>query len=158
MSVFMMFAPLTLMFLRVHLAHSEGRKIVLSVVAKRWVACSIILNSDCYLRDAKALPEGLVEWRVFTSGVEALNSMITRLRKAGCEVELVKNRRSESADILTRRQRLVVQKAIEFGYFDYPRRITACALAKKVNISPPTLAEILRSAEKKMSEFYLRKG
>ena len=144
--------------LRVHLAHSEGRKIVVSVVAREWVACSTILKSDCYLRDANVLPEGVVEWRIFTPGEGTLKEILRNLKEAGCEVELVGKRRAESADILTKRQLMVVQKALELGYFDYPRGISESELARRMKIALPTLSEILRRAEKKMTEYYLRKG
>ena len=143
---------------RVHFLNSEGRKVILSVVAKRWDACSIILKSDCYLRDAKALPDGAVEWRIFTPGVLTLADITKRLKKVGCKIELLRKREAESASILTKRQLCVVQEALDLGYFDYPRRISARELASRLKIAPPTLSEILRSAEKKMAEFYLRKG
>lgn len=141
-----------------HLMHSEDRKIIVSVVAKKWLACSTILNSNCYLRDAKALPEGVVEWRLFTPGIETLGDIMTSLKEAGCQVELVRKRRAESADMLTDRQLLVVRKALEFGYFDHPRRITVRQLATRMKVAPSTLSEILKRAGKKMAEFYLRKG
>ncbi len=143
--------------LRVHLTHAEDGKIIVSVVAKEWTTCLTILKSDCYLRDATVLPEA-IEWRLFTPGVETLREIMENLKEVGCEVELAGKRRAESAGKLTKRELFVMQKALEFGYFDFPRRITANEMARRMNITPPTLSELLRRAEKKTAEYYLRKG
>jgi predicted DNA binding protein len=144
--------------LRVHLTHSKDRKIIISVVAKKWVTCLTILKSDCYLRDANVLPDGMEEWRLFTPGVETLEEIMTNLKEVGCKAELLVKRRAESADKLTKRELFVVQKALEFGYFDFPRRITSNELARRMNVTPPTLSELLRRAGKKTAEYYIRKG
>lgn len=141
-----------------NISHTEGEKIIVSVTTKKWVACTTILQSDCYIRSAKAFPGGAIEWRLLTPGVKTLEDIISKLKEEGCEVDLLKKRRAESVDRLTNRQVLVMQKALEFGYFDHPRRIIARDLAKKVGIAPSTLSETLKRAEKKMAEFYLRKG
>jgi predicted DNA binding protein len=144
--------------LRVHLTHIEAGKIIVSIVAKEWISCLTILKSDCYLRDATVIPEAKEEWRLFTPDVKTLREIKTNLKKVGCEVELVGKKQAESADKLTKRELYVMQKALEFGYFDFPRRIRGSELAKRMKIAPSTLSEILRRAEKKVAEYYLRKG
>ena len=142
----------------VHLAHDKDRRVMVSVTAKEWVACSTILRGDCYLRDANVFPDGRVEWRLFTPRAATLRAIVMDLTEVGCQVELVKKRRAESADRLTDKQLMVVRKALELGYFDHPRRITVRELARRLKIAPSTLSETLRRAGRKMAEFYLRKG
>jgi predicted DNA binding protein len=141
-----------------HLTHSEDSKIIVSVLTKKWVTCTTILRSDCYLRDAKAFPEGVVEWHLLTPEARTLKRIMRSLGETGCQVELMKKRHIESIDRLTDKQIHVVKNALELGYFDHPRRITVRGLAKKTGIAPSTLSERLKRAAKKMAEFYLRKG
>jgi hypothetical protein len=49
---------------------------------------------------------------------------------------------------LTGRQREVVETAHRLGYFDYPRRATAEAVATALDVSPSAFAETLRAAER----------
>lgn len=52
--------------------------------------------------------------------------------------------------LLSPQQKEVMQTAIEEGYYDWPRSITAEELADTFDIARPTLTEHLRKAEKKL--------
>lgn len=57
--------------------------------------------------------------------------------------------------VLTRRQKEVLDKAINLGYFEFPRRTDLTQLARLLNIKPSSLSEILRSAQRKIMERYI---
>jgi predicted DNA binding protein len=46
--------------------------------------------------------------------------------------------------------------AYELGYFDQPRRIDLHSLASMLKLSPPTLSELLRRAQKKVITEYIK--
>lgn len=48
---------------------------------------------------------------------------------------------------LTEKQNNILNKAVEFGYYKYPREISADELAKRIGVSKSTLTEHLRKAE-----------
>ena len=50
-------------------------------------------------------------------------------------------------ELLPDRQRLVLDKAIELGYYDRPRRCTQRTIADALNIKQATVSEHLQSAE-----------
>ncbi|WP_410764824.1 bacterio-opsin activator domain-containing protein [Haloferax sp. DFSO60] len=62
--------------------------------------------------------------------------------------------RHDLDDKLTPRQRSVLETAFVSGYFDWPRGSTAEEVADALGISPPTLHEHIRTAERKLMETY----
>jgi len=135
--------------------HADG-KMLATVMAKNWVACSTILKSDCYLRGARTVDGQMVEWRILAKDEGGLALLLKELKQAGCQVEMVSKRRIKEPYSLTSRQEVVVRKALELGYYDFPRRITAKQLAKSLGIAPSTVSEILQRSERKLLDFYLR--
>ena len=57
---------------------------------------------------------------------------------------------SESANRLTDRQEEVIRRALEAGYFEWPRDVTSDELAAELDISRATLLEHMRKAESKL--------
>ncbi len=57
---------------------------------------------------------------------------------------------------LTERQEQVLGKALEQGYFEFPRRISLTGLSELVGVRPSTLSEILRGAERRVLESSVR--
>ena len=55
---------------------------------------------------------------------------------------------------LTERQKSVLETSLVSGYFEWPRGSTAEEVADALGISPPTLHEHLRAAERKLIETY----
>ncbi|MDD1756134.1 MAG: helix-turn-helix domain-containing protein [Methanomassiliicoccales archaeon] len=142
--------------LKFDIAHKEDGKIIGSVAAKNWTECSTIMNSDCYVKDARWCSSGMMEWRLLTPTQAALKDLIANVQNKGCEVWLRNKKTLDTAHILTARQEYVIIKANELGYYNYPRGITAIGLSRQLNISPSTLSEILKRAEQNLIEFYLK--
>jgi predicted DNA binding protein len=53
----------------------------------------------------------------------------------------------EFIDLLPKRQRVVLDKAIELGYYDRPRGCTQRDIANSLDIKQATVSEHLQSAE-----------
>ncbi|ELZ91202.1 bacterio-opsin activator [Haloferax mucosum ATCC BAA-1512] len=62
--------------------------------------------------------------------------------------------RRELDSKLTDRQKTVLETSLVSGYFEWPRGSTAEEVADALDISPPTLHEHLRTAERKLIETY----
>lgn len=85
-----------------------------------------------------------------------LRQMVSDLHAVG-DVQLGKiTPLTDRSELLSERQQLVVQMALDEGYFEWPREINAAGLAAKLDISHPTMLEHLRKAERKLLEFALR--
>ncbi|AHC52318.1 bacterio-opsin activator [Sulfolobus acidocaldarius SUSAZ] len=101
------------------------------------------------LREEKEL------WDFITTST-AVNEIIDQLNSHG---ELIETKVDQVDDMffpyLSPSQVRVLKAAFEYGYLDYPRDANADMLAERLNISKVTFLYHLRSAEKKLVEFYL---
>ncbi len=68
------------------------------------------------------------------------------LRRRGLRVSM----RRERDRKLTLRQREILLRAIEEGYYDFPRRVTLSELAEKLGISKSYLSETLMKVESRL--------
>lgn len=142
--------------LKIHISNDVDGRLSAAVVAKNWVACSTILKSDCFLRSARTVKGGKVEWNLLVEDESTLSMLVKDLKGAGCKVELVRKTMVKEHHAITKRQEYVLRRALESGYYDYPRRITARQLALKLKMAPSTLSEVLQRAEKRLAEYYFK--
>jgi predicted DNA binding protein len=88
---------------------------------------------------------------------EEFDALRGKLEEAGLAYELVSLvTRSASAGLLTDRQREVLGVARSAGYYEVPRRTTLQSVAERVGIDKSTASEILRRAEGRLVDWYLR--
>lgn len=114
--------------------------------------CCALSNSDCMLDSARSNAQGEVEWVVVAPNASALSSLVGELRALGCQVDVAKVKDLKDARELTEHQRKALRLAYELGYYDIPKRINLQELARRMEISKPTLDIILRRAQRKLVE------
>lgn len=96
-----------------------------------------------------------------TEAVDAMRDLVADLEERFGSVRvsyLVRSRSGDDeADLvpvdlrrLTDRQREVLERAHELGYFEYPRRANASEVAESLDIGPSTLIEHLNAAQSKL--------
>jgi predicted DNA binding protein len=140
---------------RVEVSKADGGKITATVVNKNCRASHILAASDCFLVSAHSLSDGRVRWRLVTGREGSLRSPVGSLRGAGCGVDIERVGSLSDDSILTERQAEVLALALKEGYYESPKRIYLAGLSKKLQISPSTLGEILKRAERTVIEDYL---
>ena len=74
------------------------------------------------------------------------NARLVARREVDREVDTAAERRKRIAETLTDRQLTALRLAYYGGYFDWPRGTTGEEIAEKMEISPPTMHQHLRSA------------
>jgi predicted DNA binding protein len=136
---------------------TPDNRLLCSLTVKKWAVCSALQRPHCYIRSAKTRKNGWLEWNLVVSDVEVLNNIIRKLKNDGCNVELIRKRELNDYQVLTKRQEEIVRKALEMGYFDYPRGVTGRELSRRLEISQSTLYEILQNSQKKLVEMYFLK-
>ncbi|NLK25203.1 MAG: hypothetical protein GX307_01325 [Euryarchaeota archaeon] len=125
------------------------------LTVKKWMAGQALQRKNCYVVGARTMEQGAMEWRLLVTEEPTLRSLVQDLEEAGCKVSLRRKRQINDFNILTKRQEMVVEKALEMGYFDYPRGVTGRELARRLDISQSTLYETLQNSQRKLVEAYL---
>lgn len=121
------------------------------VIAKGCTVCNSLVNTSfaSFISSASTEEDCSMEYKIFlnSEGVPVLLNSLSRQR-VPFKVEEIS---PISADYrLTTRQLDILKSAMEMGLYDFPRRITQDELAARIGITPSTLTEILRRAEKKI--------
>lgn len=134
---------------------AESGRITGSVKTSRCTACRSFAVSKCFLVSVSSKPDGYVEWIVIGSH-EAYRELLGSLEGQGVGVEVKRLSKAKGGKSLTARQEQILQIALEKGYFEYPKNIDLRSLASILDVSAPTLSELLRKAQKKILTEYFR--
>ena len=126
---------------------SEGRWFGL-VVSPACVTAKAIEDLTCVITAHRVRRDGFMELEVLASGEDTLKQIMQRLSSKGIEVSVLEVTSDIDSEKVTAREEQVVRRALEMGYFDYPRKIRQRELASACGICSSTLAEILRRAER----------
>jgi predicted DNA binding protein len=126
---------------------SEGRSFGL-VVSPACVTAKAIEDLTCVITAHRVRRDGLMELEVLASGEDTLKQIMQRLGSKGIEVSVLEVTSDIDSEKVTAREEQVVRRALEMGYFDYPRKIRQRELASACGICSSTLAELLRRAER----------
>tara|TARA_B100000925_G_scaffold126464_2_gene94457 strand:+ start:4008 stop:4631 length:624 start_codon:yes stop_codon:yes gene_type:complete len=89
--------------------------------------------------------DGWVDWTIECSS-EKSRELVKLLRESDIPYRVVSTR-TKGARILTPKQRLIFDSALNEGYWETPRRITLSALAVSVGLSKSTLSVHLHKIE-----------
>lgn len=118
------------------------------VVSSRCAAAEALRDMTCTITSHMVERNGSIRLEVLADERDTLKRVIDRLRSSGAEVSVLKLTSNVDGEKLTDRQGRIVRKALEMGYFEYPRRIRQKELASACGVASSTLAELLRRAER----------
>jgi hypothetical protein len=136
------------------LSKSDKTSVVGMVTTHDCPVCSTFAGLNCFLVSAETKSPEKMEWRVFLSGDRDLKSLFRRLDRNRVEYSVVELTHTIRRKAATSRQEEIVRVALDLGYFEFPKRIKLEELAGKLGLSPATLSEILRRAEKHILSKY----
>ena len=112
-------------------------------------------RSGCFITSFDITPQGY-DIRLLVGGKGRLHTFITSLEKEGFRIRVLKKRSTlPTSSDLSDRQREVIHAAFHKGYYDVPRRISLKELADSMGVSPSSVDEILKRAQKKILSYYL---
>jgi predicted DNA binding protein len=120
------------------------------VVTSRCVAAEALRDLKCTITSHTVERDGSITLEVLASGRGTLEQVIDRFQHSGAEVNVLKLTSKVDGEKLTDRQNRIVRKALEMGYYEYPRKIRQKELASACGVASSTLAELLRRAERNL--------
>jgi predicted DNA binding protein len=128
----------------------------LTVVLRESVAKAFEDTPDAGLVDAiRITPEGWYEQKVFKD-YPAFNTFQTSCEEHGISVEILSITQDSSTSEdsvpygLTERQYEALSLALSRGYYEQPRQTTAQELADELDITQPSLSDLLNRAESQL--------
>jgi predicted DNA binding protein len=119
--------------------------------------CEALSSSGCFLSTCEFTPGGALI-NIITGPNGSLYAFMSKLEEKGFKLVIkLKRGCNQGLEDLTDRQREVVQLAYSRGYFDVPKQISLKELSDEVGVSPSSVDEILKRAEKKiLSHYFMR--
>ena len=139
---------------RVRAVSSDEGRLLGIVHCAHCRSCQALATSDCFVTNT-VCRDGSIEWTLRFEDKAKLAQLIEQLRQRKTLVEITRIVPVRGTSILTPRQAQVLDKALEIGYFEYPKRSGVAALAKHLGVSKSTVSETLRRAEAKALRSYV---
>jgi len=121
-----------------------------------YFGCELFLRSGC-LFNGCCCSKNCLMVDLFTCGNDSLYSFIRTLKNRNYKVDIVKKRNFDLGGNLTIRQKCVLKKAYDLGYFDIPKKVSLKELSNEIGVSPSSTDEIIKRAQKKIISTYLLK-
>ncbi|QIW24462.1 RNA polymerase subunit sigma-70 [Sulfolobus sp. S-194] len=118
--------------------------------------CKVLYTSDVVVEKIKVVKERTLLYTLLIPNTSSLKEFLSRLTSQGVKVTVISTNEIPGNE-LTERQMEILKLAYRLGYFDDDRGITLTELANRLNVSAPTLEEILRRALRKVVKYYLDK-
>ncbi len=122
----------------------------------RCKACEVLVKSKAFLVFPVDISKGRMKWLLITDNNKTVGKICVKLEEYGCDTKIERVTPMEEKGILTKRQEEVIRTAFASGYFDYPRRMGSLKLSRRLGISPSTLSEVMRAAQRRIFAEYVR--
>lgn len=118
-------------------------------------ACEVLISSKSFLVFPVEISKGWMKWMLVTDN-KGLGTIIDDLELLEVNFRIESIVKLEGRGVLTKRQEEVVRKALDMGYFDFPRKKDSTGLAQELDVSVSTLSEIIRAAERRIFKEYFK--
>lgn len=116
--------------------------------------CSILSSSNLVVLSSRNLDSKRILYRIMIQNESKLNVLEKNLESAGLKPSILETQ-YETHSLLTEREKEVVKVAYGHGYFEPDREISMTEVAHIMNVSTPSLSDVLRRGTKKMIKNYV---
>ena len=132
----------------------KGNQLFVLVVGKDSIA--EVFDKSLFFIQPVLMKDGFEYWELGSWDKKLLVDFYDKVKKIA-KIELLKLKEEfpavfiqQSVPKLTKKQRTVLELALEYGYYKYPRNISVKDLASKVKMPRTTFQEHLRKAEERV--------
>ena len=113
------------------------------------------MNSKSFMVFPVKIRNGWMKWLLITNN-RSLGEVMDDLGTIGVKARVDRVTLLGGKGVLTDRQEEVARRALDSGYFEFPRRTDSSGLARELGVSLSTLSEILRAAERRIFAEYFK--
>lgn len=110
-----------------------------------------LTSTPCFLF-RETMSRGYMLWDLVCESLGCARTLARNLARKGASVSIVRLEKTHDSRNLTDRQREVLEKAFELGYFESPHKTSIKDLAMVLGCSPSTVVRTIRRAEGKILE------
>lgn len=138
--------------LSLHKWDVKDDEVLINVKSKDSFILRSLIESECILKYPVTVQNCKGTWELISprNKIDALLELFDHMGITYTLASIGALKKEEGQLTLTKRQELVLEKALALGYYELPRRITLTELAEKLNIAKSTLSGILRRISKKL--------
>lgn len=133
---------------------TANNRYIAMIVNRKCTLSAIINRHGCFLSSAVPRSETLIEWTIIGPNSRKIHDLIADMRSEGYNVGMVSSESHEVVSTLSPKQESCFDMAMDLGYYDVPKRISLDELSRIIGCSKSTLNVTLRTAEKKIFDFY----
>ena len=127
----------------------EGNEALIEFETRKPMMLLAARRSNLPVRMPFEIQDGVGNWELTTSR-ERLSELDSVFESMGIGYELEYVHEAEPEELLTDKQRNVIETALRMGYYDTPRESSLSEVAERVGIAKSTCSEILHRAEEKV--------
>ncbi len=109
-----------------------------------------ILKNNCFVSRKVFLSDGWEVWTIAAPEKNAIKNAIEAIKYLGALELLYVKKSTFDGFNMSEQQEMALKYAVARGYYNWPRKISAQDLAKKLGLNKATLLEHLRKAEIKV--------
>lgn len=149
---------------RVKNVEVEGDTVFLLEVRKEKIPATFYSQKLIYVKPVFVDTNGFEYWEIASWRKEILSKFIANLEKEIKDVKILKMQQTKLTNIyfsklmpkLTEHQKRAVELALEYGFYEWPKKTDLGKLSKIMRISVPTFREHLKRAEAKLMPDLIR--
>lgn len=132
----------------------DSKRLVAIVENHECPVSSVMAKYGCFLTNSVPKTDTVSEWTLVGQNKRTLKDMITAMQEGGFTIDVVEYGVVDSTPVLTSKQEECFNMAMNLGYYEIPKRIDLDKLAVILGCSKSTLNVTLRTAEKKIFDYY----
>jgi len=136
-----------------------SNRVLGAVTSNNCMVCALIMDSKTgyFVGPAVTERDCQMSYKLFMSG-DDIPRFLEALHTEGIPYRISEISKVSPERTLTSKQERVLKSALELGYYDYPKRASTEDLSNALGVSPSTVSEILRRAEKRIISGFFEKN
>lgn len=130
------------------------RKYLATVMNNSCEMANLISESGVFLLSAVPMTDDIIEWTILAPNSTYIRNFIKKIEQMGYSVKRELMTVPDADMNITPKQEEIIRYALENGYYDIPKKLTVEDLCDRFGCSKSTLSVMMRTAEKKILQFY----